>query len=141
MYEIYCKLRDERGCKDADVARETGITKSTFTDWKNGRSSPKQDKLQKIANFFGVSLDYLRTGVIPEENIILTKKDERDIANDLEAALNKLSGDSALMFDGEPLDDETRELLRASLANQFRMAKIIAKQKYTPKKYRKESKE
>ena len=41
MYEIYCKLRDARNMKDADVARETGITKSTFSDWKNGRSNPK----------------------------------------------------------------------------------------------------
>lgn len=47
MYEIYCKLRDDRGMKDADVARETGITKSTFSDWKNGRSKPKDAKLKK----------------------------------------------------------------------------------------------
>lgn len=62
MYEIYCKLRDAKGCKDADVARETGVTKSTFSDWKNGRSNPKDEKLKKIADFFGVSVDYLRTG-------------------------------------------------------------------------------
>lgn len=140
MYEIYCKLRDAKGYKDADVARGTGITKSTFSDWKNGRSSPKQDKLQKIADFFGVSIDYLRTGANPEKNEpVLTQKDERDIAKDLENTLSKLSDDSALMFDGEPLDDKTRELLRVSLENQFRMAKIIAKEKYTPKKYRKNS--
>ena len=62
MYEIYCKLRDERGLKDADVARETGITKSTFTDWKNGRSEPKDAKLKKIADLSGVSVQYLRDG-------------------------------------------------------------------------------
>lgn len=62
MYEIYCKLRDEKGLKDADVVKATGITKSTFSDWKSGRSKPKQDKLQKIADFFEVSLDYLTTG-------------------------------------------------------------------------------
>lgn len=62
MYEIYCELRDARGMKDADVARETGITKSTFSDWKNGRSNPKDAKLQKIADLFGVSVDYIRTG-------------------------------------------------------------------------------
>lgn len=62
MYEIYCKLRDEHGLKDADIVRETGITKSTFSDWKSGRSIPKDVKLKKIADFFGVSLDYLRTG-------------------------------------------------------------------------------
>lgn len=62
MYEIYCKLRDDRGLKDSDVSRATGITKSTFSDWKNGRSKPKDEKLLKIAEFFNVTLDYLRTG-------------------------------------------------------------------------------
>jgi transcriptional regulator with XRE-family HTH domain len=62
MYEIYCKLRDEKSVKDADVARETGITKSTFTDWKNGRSVPGNEKMKKIADYFSVSLDYLLTG-------------------------------------------------------------------------------
>lgn len=62
MYEIYCKLRDAKGMKDADVARKTGITKSTFSDWKNGRSNPKDAKLQKIADLFGVSVEYIRTG-------------------------------------------------------------------------------
>ena len=62
MYEIYCKLRDKKGLKDADVARETGITKSTFTDWKNGRSIPGNEKMKKIADYFSVSLDYLLTG-------------------------------------------------------------------------------
>lgn len=63
MYEIYCKLRDEKGYKDSDVARITGITKSTFSDWKSGRSTPKQDKLQRIAECLNVSLDYLMTGL------------------------------------------------------------------------------
>ena len=62
MYEIYCRLRDSKGVKDADVAKATGITKSTFSDWKNGRSRPKDEKLLKIAEYFEVTLDYLRTG-------------------------------------------------------------------------------
>lgn len=68
MYEIYCKLRDQRGLKDADVVRNTGITKSTFSDWKNGRSCPKNDKLQKIADYFGVTIDYLMTGKEKEDS-------------------------------------------------------------------------
>ena len=62
MYEIYCKLRDARGMKDADVVRATGITKSTFSDWKNGRSNPKGEKLRKIAECLGVTTKYLETG-------------------------------------------------------------------------------
>ena len=62
MYEIYVTLRDEKGVKDATVAKATGIGKSTFSDWKNGRSAPKGEKLKKIADYFGVSTQYLLTG-------------------------------------------------------------------------------
>ena len=58
IYERYVELRDKRGVKDAAVARDAKITKSTFTDWKNGRSKPGIDKLQKIADYFGVPLAY-----------------------------------------------------------------------------------
>ena len=66
MYEIYCKLKEEKGVKDADAARETDITKSTFTDWKNGRSVPGSEKMKKIAEYFGVTVDYILTGEKPE---------------------------------------------------------------------------
>lgn len=130
-------------CKENHISQRKleqtlGFGNGAITKWKS--STPNVDSLQKVADFFGVSIDYLRAGSNPEKNeTVLTKKDERDIARDLENTLNKLSDDSSLMFDGEPLDDETRELLRVSLENQFRMAKIIAKEKYTPKKYRKDS--
>ena len=41
MYKKYVALRDSKGVTDYKVSKETGITKSTFTDWKNGRSIPK----------------------------------------------------------------------------------------------------
>lgn len=41
------------------VAKATGISTGSMTDWKKGRSAPKVDKLQKIADYFGVSVDYL----------------------------------------------------------------------------------
>ena len=65
MYEIFAELLDRSGKKTIDVARATGIPSSTFTDWKKGRSTPKQDKLQKIADYFGVSIEYLMTGKEP----------------------------------------------------------------------------
>ena len=68
----------------------------------------------------------------------LNKRDERDIAKRLEQTLNDLEqNQDGLMFSGEPLDNETKELLKASLENSIRIAKINAKQKFTPKKYRK----
>lgn len=76
MYEIYCKLRDAKHLKDSDVVKATGITKSTFSDWKSGRSKPKNDKLQKIADFFEVTIDYLMTGEEKEDNETYYLNDE-----------------------------------------------------------------
>lgn len=64
MYERFKKLIEEKGIKTAEVARQTGIHPSMFTDWEKGKSSPKIDKLQKIADYFGVRLEYL-TGASP----------------------------------------------------------------------------
>lgn len=81
MYEIYCKIRDEKGLKDADVVRATGITKSTFSDWKSGRSHPKTEKLAKIAEFLDVSVEYLRTG--EEEDGYYFNPETAKIAQDI----------------------------------------------------------
>ena len=59
MYERYVELLNENHCKSADVAKTTGIHPSIFSDWKKGKSSPKYDKIQKIAEFFGVEPDWL----------------------------------------------------------------------------------
>ena len=59
MYGKVAELMEKNGLRISDVARATGVPYSTFTDWKAGRYVPKYDKLQKIADFFGVSVDYL----------------------------------------------------------------------------------
>lgn len=62
MYEIYAKLKAEKGVTDYQISKSTGITRSTFSEWKRGKYIPKSEKLKKIADFFGVSLEYLTTG-------------------------------------------------------------------------------
>lgn len=74
-YEKYCRLRDSKNMRDANVAQETGIGKSTFSDWKSGRSEPKNDKLQKIADCLGVSINYF-TDDIDEQSIGYYLNDE-----------------------------------------------------------------
>lgn len=131
MYEIYCKLRDERKLKDSDVAKDTGITKSTFSDWKSGRSKPKNEKLKKIADFFGVSLEYL-TGEEKNNNVKnLSSQEELDIINDVDVIIKRLKNgeEVVLRFNGEKTDDDGIELLRQSLLNTCRTAKLISKQK------------
>lgn len=58
MYEKYVELRNKKGVTDYRVAMDTGIPKSTFTDWKNGRSKPKTEKLKILADYFEVSVEY-----------------------------------------------------------------------------------
>ncbi len=59
MYVIFEKLCKEKGVTPYRVCKETGLTTSTISNWKAGRYTPKQDKLQKIADFFNVSIEYL----------------------------------------------------------------------------------
>lgn len=66
MYKIFDNLCTLNGVTAYRVGKETGIATSTFTDWKKGKSTPKQDKLMKIADYFGVSLEYLMTGKEPQ---------------------------------------------------------------------------
>ena len=59
MYERYVELRNQKGVSDYRVAKDTGIPKSTFSDWKSGRSKPKITKLKILAGYFDVAVDEL----------------------------------------------------------------------------------
>lgn len=123
MYEIYQKLRDERGLKDSDVAREASVSKSTFSDWKVGRSKPGIKKLQKIADFFGVTVDYLMTGKEEDkkENSVIDIKDELERMRDLLKNRTR----HPIYYDGEKIDDESLDAILA----QYEMSLVFLEQK------------
>ena len=80
MYEIFEQLLQQYGVSAYKVAKATGVTQSTLSDWKRGRSTPKSENMKKIADYFGVSIDYLMTGKEGiEKEPQLTHKDEKDI--------------------------------------------------------------
>lgn len=66
MYEIFALLLEKNGVNMSAVSRATGIGLSTFTDWRAGRTKPKYDKLKKVADYFGVPVEYLMTGEMPQ---------------------------------------------------------------------------
>lgn len=138
MYEIYCKLRDQAHVKDADVVKATKITKSTFSDWKNGRSNPKLDKLQKIADYFGVTVDYLMTGKEEpkEKSPELTARDEKDITKTLNKVMEQFENNEngPLYYDGEEIDETSRILIRNAFEYIIRETKKENKVKYNPNK-------
>jgi hypothetical protein len=131
-------LFDSSGKNDADLEREIHLPRSIIYDWRNSRSKSYKKYLPQIASYFGISLDWLAGN--NHELPPLTKQDERDISKRLNKTLKDLeSAQGGLMFDGEPMDDVTKELLIESLRKDLEMGKRIAKRKYTPKKYRKKS--
>ena len=62
MYQIFADLMKKKGVKSADVSRATGISNTTLSAWKRGEYAPKADKLQILADYFGVTLEYMMTG-------------------------------------------------------------------------------
>lgn len=101
MYEIFEKLLQERGVTAYKVAKETGIGTATFSNWKNGKYIPKQDKMQKIADYFGVSIDYLMTG---------KKTDASDVSTDKNYAKNETEDKLLLLCRrAEDVSDEEKE--------------------------------
>lgn len=58
MYKKFEQLLQKHKVTAYRVAKETGISTATLSDWKNGKSTPKPDKIKKIADFFGESLAY-----------------------------------------------------------------------------------
>lgn len=58
-YDRFAKLCEMNNVKPGQVSKGTGVSTATLTSWKQGKYTPKQDKLQKIADFFNVSIDFL----------------------------------------------------------------------------------
>lgn len=58
MYEKFERLLQIKNVTPYRVSVETGVSQATLSDWKNGKSEPKKDKMQKIADYFEVKLGY-----------------------------------------------------------------------------------
>ncbi len=131
-------LCDEQKVTFAEVERKIGISNGQIRRWDS--VSPKSETLNKVADFFDVSTDYLLGRTDKKRYYDLTDKDERDIQKELKKIINGEDVDNAFAaFDGRILDDlneEDRELLIASWENTLRLTKRMAKQKFTRKDYR-----
>lgn len=88
-------LAKKRGTSLSKVATDLGFSENLFYQWK--KSSPKSDRLEKVADYFNVSTDYL------------LGRDEPNATpeTDIEKAL-----DNAMTYDGEPLTDNDRDVVR-----------------------------
>lgn len=134
MYEKFEKLLEEKGVTPYRVHKETGISTATLSDWKNGKSQPKRDKIEKICEYFEIPTSYFYGD---DETSSLTNRDTKEITemlNNMEMMLKQ----DGLMFDGNPASQEAVDSILSAMQIGMEMAKRKNKEKYTPKKYKKD---
>lgn len=108
IYERIESLRKSQGLSQGKLEKQLGFSNGSISKWKN--STPKVERLQKLADFFGVSVEYLMTGKEDGQK-------EKDNTDDLKEKFEELkelleSGKmQPLRYDGQPIDDNTKELL------------------------------
>lgn len=138
LYETIFQLCEDKNISITSLESELGLGRGLIGKWRNG-TSPNLEKLQKVADYFHVTIDYLTTGkeLATDWKPTFTEKDEKDLDKKVEDLLNAVDTDTGLMLDGQVMDDETREIFAMNLKNALRTTKLAAKAKYTPKKYRK----
>lgn len=132
FYERFVTLCNQKGVKPSRAASDCGINRSNVTNWKNKGYTPRGDVLQHLADYFGVSADYL-LGAENKETPVLNKKDERDIAKTIEQIMDQLADSEDLMFDGNPMSPEARASMLSAVRVGLEMAKIKNKERFTPK--------
>lgn len=141
MYEVFEQLLQKYGISSYKVSKETGVTQTSLSNWKSGRNTPSTKTLQKIADYFGVTVDYLMTGKDEEKDKApkLTARDERDIAKDLENIMEKLHNgeDGPASFEGTDIPEADQELFAGQIELMLRRLKAINKEKYNPNKNKK----
>lgn len=162
------ELRKEYRLTQDDLAKILYLNKSSISKYENGKNGAENEILEKLADYFDVSIDYLLgrsdikksselfngSGIVKESlkkcftnntydnwEPTLNKKDEKDIEKRFDNIINGLENEEGLMLNGEVLDDITKQLLAQSIKNGLEMAKLASKKKFTPKKYRKNEEE
>ncbi|PAY27440.1 helix-turn-helix domain-containing protein [Ligilactobacillus salivarius] len=99
-------LRKLKKMSQSELAKVVGVSQTTVTAWETGKAEPSSSAISSLADYFNVTTDYLLGR--PE------KKDDNVDYVALDKAL-----DNARSFDGEPMDDHDREILRGILKGYF----------------------
>ena len=136
LYERIEQLRKSKGLSQGKLERELGFSNGSVSKWKN--STPTLERLQKIADYFNVTVDYLTTGECESElNTTLTSRDQKEISSILSSTEQLLRQDG-LMFDGNPASPEEIDSIISAMKIGMELAKKKNKEKYTPKIYKKD---
>ena len=133
-----------KNINQVDLCQRTGIPKSSMSMYLSGERSPRQNRLSQIAEKFNISEAWLMGYDVPMERTdslsdeTLSQKDKRDILDIISSTKAELLSQEGLMFDGDPASLEAIESIINAMEIGMEMAKKKNKEKYTPKKYKKD---
>jgi hypothetical protein len=133
-----------KNINQVDLCQRTGIPKSSMSMYLSGERSPRQNRLSQTAEKVNISEAWLmgydvpmeRTDSLSDES--LSHKDKRDILDIISSTKAELLSQEGLMFDGDPASPEAIESILSAMEIGMEMAKKKNKEKYTPKKYKKD---
>lgn len=129
MFSVRLKaMRKERKETQEDIAKLLKVQRTTVGEYERGSIRPPMDKMKVLADHFEVSVDYL----MGNTNFQTAEERNEESPNDVSKAMKKILEDlqknqHAMMFDGEVLDDESREFLISSFEQSLRICKIMQK--------------
>lgn len=138
------ELMDIKNINQVDLCQRTGIPKSSMSMYLSGERSPRRNRLSQIAEKFNISEAWLMGYDVPMERTdslsdeTLSQKDKRDILDIISSTKAELLSQEGLMFDGDPASPEAIESILSAMEIGMEMAKKKNKEKYTPKKYKKD---
>jgi len=109
-------LANKKGLSLPNLEAALGFGSGTIVKWD--KSTPNVAKLQEVANYFGVSIDYLVTG---KETIELKKNNNsRDITEELDKLIQELENEEEpVYYEGKPVDKRTVSIMRNALEIAF----------------------
>ena len=138
------ELMHIKNINQVDLCQRTGIPKLSMSMYLSGERSPRQNRLSQIAEKFNISEAWLMGSDVPMERTdslsdeTLSQKDKRDILDIISSTKAELLSQEGLMFDGDPASPEAIESILNAMEIGMEMAKKKKKEKYTPKKYKKD---
>nr|DAK25512.1 MAG TPA: Repressor protein CI [Caudoviricetes sp.] len=113
-------LKEQRKTQK-DLAEYLEVSPAIVSYYIKGINTPRMDKIDKISEFFGIE----RSDLIGH-NLDLNKTDNQndniDISNMVNDLMENLNSTQTLMYKGEPMDEVTKELVRASIEQAARIA-------------------
>ena len=112
-------LRKNEGLTQAELAKELGVSSSAIGMYEQNRRVPDNETLLQICGIFGVTSDYM-LGNVDSPN---------DVSDILDEFNKRLTEYDALMFDGQPLNDEERQKVFDAINYVARLAERLEYEK------------